>query len=448
MIVLFIHQNFPAQYRHLARHLADRRGNRVIALSQPNDNEMLGVRKISYTPEPRTGSGCHRLAHDFDHSVRAGAAVAEACRELKKEGIRPDIVIGHNGWGETLLVKDVFPDVPLLAYFEFFYSSKGADVNFDPEFDPIFSEPARLRVRNAVNFLGFDAADWGHTPTHWQRSLYPSDLRQRLSVIHEGVDTDVMIPDPTAWIELARDGIKLSRQDEVITYVARDLEPYRGFHILMRALPEILRRRPRAHVVIVGGDGVSYGSPLPPGMSYREMMLAEVGNRLDLARVHFVGQIPYDAYAKILQISSAHIYLTYPFVLSWSFIEAMASGCLVIGSATPPVLEVLQDRVNGLTFDFFSPDALADRVEEVFSSPDRIQAIRDAARATAVKNFDLKRRQLPLWENLIKNVANGRKPSLDLRGNGTLDDGSNAPQTGTAPSGAGTWVHLPNSSAI
>jgi glycosyltransferase involved in cell wall biosynthesis len=199
----------------------------------------------------------------------------------------------------------------------------------------------------------------------------------------------------------------------VITYVSRSLEPYRGFHIFMRALPEILRRRPRAHAVVVGAEDVSYGAPAPPGSSFRQIMLHELGGKLDLTRVHFLGRVEYATYLRLLQISSVHVYLTYPFVLSWSFIEAMASGCLIVGSATPPVLEVLQDRVNGLTVDFFSPEAIADRVDEVLDHPDRHQALRDAARQTAIANFDLHGRQLPLWKTLIADLLEGRRPVLD-----------------------------------
>jgi glycosyltransferase involved in cell wall biosynthesis len=414
MIVLFIHQNFPAQYRHLAQHLAREPSNRVYFITQPNGNDVPGITRLVYAKPPRDPAGCHPFVIDLDEAVRNGLAVADLCRrELRDKGIAPDIVIGHNGWGETLFVKDVFPDVPLLAYFEFFYHARGVDVGFDAEFASIFADPARLRVRNAVNFIGFDAADWGHTATAWQRALYPPEMRNRITAIHEGVDTDAVHPDPDAWIKFARGDLSLSRKDEVVTYVGRNLEPYRGFHVFMRALPEILRRRKRAQVVIVGGDGVSYGHPAPPGTNYREMMLREVGDRIDHGRVHFVGQIPYAAHLNLLQVSSVHVYLTYPFVLSWSFIEALASGCAVVGSATPPVEEVLRDGENGLLVDFFSPRALADRIDAVLDHPDRMQRMREAARATAIRQFDLKRHQLPRWERLIADLRAGRRPAVE-----------------------------------
>lgn len=410
MIYLFIHQNFPGQYRHLVRHLVDEGGNDVYFLTQPNENRMGGVKKITYAKDRRGRINCHPYSLELDRCVYAGERVAEECRKLRDQGIRPDIVVGHSGWGETLFVKDVFPDVPVLANFEFYYHGNGVDVGFDPEFATIFNNPSHLRVRNGVNLLSFEAADWGHSATRWQRDLYPGYMRQRISVIHEGVDTDVACPNPKASIELPAPLRALTPEDEVLTYVARNLEPYRGFHMFMRALPSLLRRRKRLQVLIVGGDGVSYGAPPPPGSTFRQMMLKELGDSIDLQRVHFLGQIGYGAYLRVLQVSSVHVYLTYPFVLSWSFIEAMAAGCVVVGSATPPVLEVLKDGVNGLAVDFFSIDGLARRIEEVLDHPTRMQSLRKAARKTAVSEFDLKRVCLPQWRRLMGDLVKQRRP--------------------------------------
>ena len=415
MIFLFIHQNFPAQYRHLARHYADRPENKVYFITQSASNQMQGVVKLIYKAEQPVRQSCHPYTVEIDNAIGTGMAVAEVCKMLRGQGVRPDIIVGHNGWGETLFVKDVFPEVPLLADFEFFYRPRGVDVGFDPEFTSVFfNDPSRLRAKNAVNLLGFAAADWGHTATRWQKSLYPAEMQRRITAIHEGVDSDALRPAPQAWFKLARSSLTLTRRDEVVTYISRSLEPYRGFHIFMRALPEVLKRRPRAHVIIVGNDGVSYGPPAPPGSNFRETMLKEVGAQLDLDRVHFLGQVPYAHYLNILQVSSTHVYLTYPFVLSWSFVEAMSSGCLVIGSNTPPVMEVLRDRSNGLAVDFFSPKAIAERIDEVLDHPDQMQEIREAARRTAIKLFDLQRRQLPRWDKLLMDLVH-RQPRPDDR---------------------------------
>ena len=311
---------------------------------------------------------CHPLTVDFDLAVHHGMGVVEACRYLVAQGVRPDVICGHSGWGELLFVKDVFPDTPILSYFEFYYHFSHVDVGFDPEFPSSPEDSFRLRARNAVGLLTFDAIDWGNAPTVWQRAVHPPELRSRISVLHEGVDTDVVRPDPSAWLFLERDGLRLSAGDEVVTYVARNLEPYRGFHTFMRAAREVLRRRPRTHILIVGGDGVSYGAPPPGRTTWRQLLLEETGLATEL-RLHFLGQIPHEAYVKMLQVSAVHVYLTYPFVLSWSFIEAMSAGCAIVGSDTPPVMEVLRDGENGLAVDFFSPRAIADRIDEILGSP-------------------------------------------------------------------------------
>jgi glycosyltransferase involved in cell wall biosynthesis len=410
MNYLFIHQNFPAQYRHVVRDLASRPEHRVVFITQPNENSMGNVTKVTYPKDERASVNCHAYSVEIDRAIYAGAAVADVCRRLRDEGFRPDLIVGHSGWGETLFVKDVLPDVPLLANFEFYYHFQGVDVDFDPEFVSIFNDPARLRTRNATNLLAFEGADWGHSATAWQRSLYPPEMRPRISTLHEGVDTDLVRPRRDASLTVPGMQRALTTRDQVVTYVARNLEPYRGFHMFMRALPQVLRRCPRAHVLIVGGDGVSYGAPPPPRSTFRETMLNELGTKLDLERVHFMGMIDYQTYLTLLQVSTVHVYLTYPFVLSWSFIEALASGCLVIGSATPPVLEVLRDGENGIAVDFFSPRMIANRIEAALGEPGRMRAIRDAARATAVGQFDLKRILLPRWHALFDDLIHRRRP--------------------------------------
>jgi glycosyltransferase involved in cell wall biosynthesis len=411
MNVVFIHQNFPAQYLHLARRLAEQPGNLVYFITQENHSELPGIRKLVYMPKLPTVSTCHPYTVTFDTAVRTGTAVADVCRGLRDDGVIPDIVVGHCGWGETLFVKEMFPESPLLSYFEFFYHPEGADVGFDPEFAPrMAGDCARLQIRNTVNRLSFAESDWGHTATAWQRSLFPAAMQARISSLHEGIDTERIKPDPSAWIRLGRENVLLTKGDEVITYVSRNLEPYRGFHVFMRALPAILRRHPHAHVLIVGGDGLSYSDPPPYGGTYREMLLTEASAKLDLDRVHFLGQVPFETYLNVLQVSSVHIHLTYPFVLSWSFLEAMSAGCLVVGSATPPVLEVLRNRVNGLAVNFFSIDDICDRVDEVLDHADRMQAIRDAARATVIRDFDVKAVALPSWDQLVCTLANGQLP--------------------------------------
>jgi glycosyltransferase involved in cell wall biosynthesis len=294
--------------------------------------------------------------------------------------------------------------VPLLGYFEFFYRSSGSDLDFDAEFPATIEDAMRVRVRNATNLLSLDAADWGHTPTKWQRDQYPLEYHHRISMIHEGIDTERVHPDPTARLWLTG-GLSLSRDDQVLTYSARRLEPYRGFHVFMRALPKVLAECPRAHVVIVGGDGVSYGRPPADGKSWREHMLAELKDQFDLSRVHFIGWLPYVQYLAILQISTAHVYLTYPFVLSWGLLEAMAAECLVIGSRTPPVEEVIDGTDNGYLVDFFDTDALARQICEVMKNPAATASMRRTARRYVIEQYDLKSICLPAHLALIHRLT-------------------------------------------
>ncbi len=407
MKLLFAHQNFPGQFKHICRVLAAQGRHQVVFLSKANDNQIPGIQKIVYAPLRAPTANIHHYIGEYENGVLHGQAVVREVLKLRQTGFVPDVMIGHNGWGETLFLKDVFPKAPLLSYFEFFYRSQGADVGFDPEFATSFDDLFRVRAKNSINLLGMDAADWGLSPTEWQKSRYPDYFRPRISVIHEGVDTDALVPKRLASVTLPG-GRVLPPDAEIVTYVSRNLEPYRGFHVFMRALPGILRRRPRAHVLIVGGDEVSYGRRLPPGETYRQRMLAEV--TVDPERVHFLGRIPYDQFVGVLHASSVHIYLTYPFVLSWSMLEAMSCGCLVIGSATPPVQEVIRDRENGLLVDFFSIGQIIDRVDEVLDHPDRMAALRAAARRTIVERYDLRRICLPRFAELINRLVTGRPP--------------------------------------
>ena len=305
---------------------------------------------------------------------------------LKQKGYRPDIILSHPGWGEALFLKEVFPQARLVGFFEFFYQARGADVGFDPMFPVTLDDHARIRAKNALHLLNLETCDQCISPTHWQKSLHPTAYQPKIAVIHEGVDTALMIPDATATFQLP-DGPLLQQGDAVITYVARNLEPYRGFHVFMRALPRLLQDNPGARVVIVGGLDVSDGSKPEGYANWRDAMLAEVGPQLDASRVHFLGKIPYLDYRSLLQVSTAHVYLTYPFVLSWSMLEAMSCGCLLVASATAPVQEVISDGVNGHLVEFFDGDALVKRLTRILADPAAGDGLRQRARATVLEHY-------------------------------------------------------------
>jgi glycosyltransferase involved in cell wall biosynthesis len=393
MRLLFVHQNFPGQYRHLAAHYARRPGNQVVALGERKNLRapLPGIKTFGYQlQEKATG-----FEAPVVRAIKRGRVVAAAALQMRRAGFRPDVIFAHIGWGEALFLKDVFPEAKILLYCEFFYRAQGGDMGFDPEFPPSRESLLRLRVMNAPLLMSLDASDWGVAPTLWQQRQFSDGHRARMSVVHDGIDTDFVSPQ------------ERSHDEEIVTYVARNLEPYRGFHVFMRAIPEIQKRRPKARIVIVGGDDISYSARLPEGETYRARLLREMDGTIDLSRVHFTGRIAYGEYLEVLRRSSVHVYLTYPFVLSWSLLEAMSAGCLVVGSRTPPVEEVLRDGENGLLVDFFSPDGIAAKVDEALSLQDQ-SPLKRQARQTVVDGYDLRRVCLPAQIEMVRALQGQR----------------------------------------
>jgi glycosyltransferase involved in cell wall biosynthesis len=401
MKVLCVHQNFPGQYLHLVRHLGSQSDHQVVFITQRREVELPGVRKIIYKPRRTISPQVHHYLRESEAAVLNAQEVARVAMDLRKAGFIPDVMLGHNGWGEIWYLKDIFPEAPLIGYFEFFYRMTGADVGFDPA-EPVTPDTApRLRTKNLGNLLALDTADLGQCPTEWQKSVYPRRYHPTLNVIHEGIDSTVVKPDPLARLIVTDAKLELNAGQEIVTYVARNLEPYRGFPSFMRSLPKILTERPNARVVIVGGDDVSYGAHLPAGETYRQKLLQELAGALDLSRVHFLGKIPYPAFVKVLQISRVHVYLTYPFVLSWSMLEAMSAGCLIVGSRTQPVEEVIHHGGNGLLVDFFAPDEIAERVIESLEDARSFASLRQNARQTVLDRYDLNTVCLPAHLRLL-----------------------------------------------
>ena len=388
---LFIHQNFPGQFVHIAAALAAA-GHRVVALGIAGRN-VPGVQYLRY--EPARAPGGAPVRGDLTAKLARAEGCASAMLALKAQGLQPDVIVAHPGWGEALFCKDVWPQARLVVFAEFYYTVDGSDYAFDPEFQT--DTPAarmRLRLKNTALLHALAAADAAYAPTQWQKSQVLAEFQHKVQVIFDGIDTQLVKPAAGVSVRLKRDNLTLSRADEVITFVNRNLEPYRGFHTFMRALPDMLARRPRAHVLIVGRDGVSYGSRPKGGGSWKDAMLREVGAGLPMDRVHFLGPLPYAQYLQVLQISTCHVYLTYPFVLSWSCLEAMSVACPLVASGTGPVREVVRDGENGLLVDFFNPQQIAEKVGALLSDPVRGKELGIQARRSVVERFDLRSRCL------------------------------------------------------
>jgi len=399
MRVLFLHNNYPAQFGSLAHYLA-KRGHDVTFGTHWEGTPPKWLRMVRYKPHREVLKNQHPYLAFVEKAVLNGQGFARAAWKMKAAGYAPDVIVAHSGWGNGLYIRDVWPDAKYVGYFEWYYRSKGADVGFLDEASP--DDEHRIRTRNAAILLDVEACNWGIVPTAYQASQFPELLRRKLTVQHDGVDTAYFAPQPGRRLKLP--GLDLSHVDELVTYVARGMEQYRGFPQAMTAFAEVQKRRPRAHVVIVGEDRVAYGKTLPDGDTFRKKMLRELD--FDKDRLHFAGLLPRDQYRDVLLASSAHVYLTIPFVLSWSMIEAMSAGCLLVASDTDPVREVVRDGQNGLLVDFFDTGRLADRICGALERPDTFAGVRQTARETAVERYAMSK-LIPLRARLLDAVAAG-----------------------------------------
>ena len=389
MRYLFVHQNFPGQYLHFVRHLLQDKANEIVFLSEPNANAIAGVRRVIYQKPPATKPSVHPNLRDLDAAVRRADAVAVLARNLRGLGFTPDVIIGHHGWGEMLDLADVWPDTPMLGYFEFFYQTAGQDVGFDPEFPMDIAQFPRIRAMNTVNLLALALEQHGQTPTKWQLTRYPDWAQARIRVLPEGARLDACCPDSKLREErFALGRFVVKPGEKLVTYVSRNLEPYRGFHVMMRALPELLKTRPDVKVVMVGGDDVSYGARLA-NSTWRAHFQRELAGKYDASRVLLPGQLPYADYLRLLQRSDAHVYLTYPFVASWSLREALACGCAVLAADVDPVKEFVTHGRTGLLTPALDPQALVRGVLELLEDDKLNQRLRRGARRYAEKHLDM-----------------------------------------------------------
>ena len=400
MRLLVVHQNFPGQFGHLIREWSSRRGWDVRGLGRDSAPGLPGFEGLSrYRLHRKGATGQHPYLRQMEAATLHGQAVAREMLRLRKQGFVPDAILAHPGWGETLYAKDVYPDARLVHYCEWYYHADGADLGFDPEFPITFDDRARIRTWNALHALNLTQCDAAVTPTQWQRDRHPRLFRQKITVQHEGIATEGLTPDPAATVT-TQSGVTLRAGDPVITYVARNLEPYRGFHVFMRALAAIQQSNKRCHAVIVGGDDVSYGKSPAPGTSWREFMLRSVA--LDPARTHFLGRVPRECFVRVLQVSAAHVYLTYPFVLSWSLLEAMSCGAPIVASRTAPVREVIHDPSLARLVDFFDVQALAAAVLETLDDPAAARTMGELGRRSA-QRFS-QRAAVPCYDGLLQHA--------------------------------------------
>jgi glycosyltransferase involved in cell wall biosynthesis len=404
--ILFIHQNFPAQFGRLAEYLASRPDNQVVFLTEAGlDRQLPGVQNTYFKASREPAQETHLYIRYLERAILQGQAAYRTGLNLKQQGFEPDIIFGHSGFGASMYMKDLYPNVPFLGYFEWFYHAHGTDVDFDPEDPCTVDDECRVRTKNMVIFQELNACDAGVSPTYWQHSQFPLEYRSKIQIIHDGMDTRLFRPDPHAKLVLPEQKLDLSGAEEIVTYVGRGLEPYRGFPQFMEAVSLLLKSRPKCHVVIVGADKIAYGRPHPSGKSFKEVMLEKY--EYDLNRLHFTGPLPYNLYRKVLQASTIHVYLTRPFVLSWSMLEAMSCGCTLVASSTPPVLEVIRDGQNGLLVDFFAPRKLAERICEALDDKDLRARLGENARET-VKNYYSIERLLPIQIQLLERIAQKR----------------------------------------
>ena len=410
--ILFLHQNFPGQYKHLAPALAAEKNIECISISQ-NPSGLESIKHYQYKINEGNIPNVNRLVTEFETKMIRATCVAKLCIEIKEEGFDPDLIIAHPGWGEGFLLKDIWSNAKFLNYFEFYYNSKDSDVDFDleesqrPSFD--FDLKSKLTARNSPMISSFVQADKLICPTDYQKSTSPVDFKDKIKVIHEGINTDTVKPIENASLILqSKDGNRketVTKENKVITFLNRNLEPYRGYHIFMRSLPEVIEKHPDAYILIIGDDGVSYGAT-PKNGSYKDIYFNEIKDKIpNNHNIRFLGRVPYEVMLNVFSISTAHVYLTYPFVLSWSMLEAMACEVLILGSKTPPIEEVIKDKKNGMLFDFHNPKELSELIDNVLQNPKDFKNIRNAARKTIIENYEVKKclpKQVQLVKELLK----------------------------------------------
>jgi len=400
--LLLIHQNFPGQFRQLAPYL-QQCGHELVAICSHQRPVGGGIRVLRYGEPAKPPSHLNLSQQLWHEGLLRAEAVAHLCAGLEAQGWQPDCLLAHTGWGETLAVGEVWPSLPQILWPELWLLPEHGGHGSDPELSPP-ALPQRLEQlgRNALTRVALHQAQAWVLPTHHQARSLPSAFQgPRLHVVHEGIDTTLACPNPE--VNYVVRGIRIDRTVPTLTFVNRNLERLRGFDVLMRALPELQARWPELRVLIVGDSQKGYGRLHPSGQPLRQVMLQELGQQLDLERIHFLGRVPYPQLIALLQASWVHVYLSYPFVLGWSLLEAMACGCAIVGSRGMPVEEVMHNGVEGLLVPMNDPGALARRVSALLADPGLRGQLGAAARRRAL-DYD-QRLTLPRLAHLIETVG-------------------------------------------
>ena len=406
--ILLIHQNLPSQFNNLITYLKSHPGVNLVGvkeknLSTPYSNHSLlqGMNIVEYTlPEQKKSS--NQLERILDTSIQRGKLLVQIAEALIKQNFIPDIVIAHSGWGETLFLKDRFPDARLVILQEFFHGPNSPDINFDPEFQVDRSVNEIAVMQRSLDLQACFDADTIITPTQWQASLIPFEFAKKVRVVHDGIDTSRFMPNHKAQFQLPTKRT-VTKKDKVITYIARGLEPYRGFHSFVRSIPAIQRQDKEIEIVIVGNDNVYYSPRLNhPTLTYREHYFKQIQNKADFSKIHVYDKLPQQRCIELMQVSRAHAYYTYPLFSSLTILEAMSCGCTVLGSKTGPVEEFIQPNRTGHLFPFFGIQEFANLAVHVVNDKTHTQeAIGNRARNFIKSCLDWETRIQPFWTRLI-----------------------------------------------
>lgn len=371
MHVLFVHQNFPAQFGHIADHLVKRHGFQCSFVTERRGGRVGNVDCIQYKVDGGATKHNHYCTRTFENSTRHAIGVFQAVKA--RPDLKPDLIVGHSGFGSTLFLREIFPDVPIINYFEYFYRTRDSDMDFRKDYPPVPLDFLRARARNAMVLLDLDNCDAGYSPTQYQRDLFPPEYQSKVRTIFDGVDTAIWKPIANPGREV--NGYHVPDGMKIVSYATRGMESMRGFDIFMKAAKKICDRRKDVIFLIAGQDRVCYGGDerFTEGKTYKEWVLSK--DNYDLSRFQFLGLIPPPELAKLFNITDVHIYLTVPFVLSWSLLNALACGTTILASNTAPVREMIQNGVNGVLFDFFDADALAELAIQLLDRRDEYRVL-------------------------------------------------------------------------